>query len=168
MSCRLNLDLTFLSSIKMRETCLHVSKIGIDGLYKAGNYLNYLHFAVDGTAPPMISIFISFTFFRSFNGIYSFKIKMSYFHLASQTIILLTTSLKDDLLSKPNNKNRDFNLESVANKEVVTWYSQRALKMSTCLNIIDQDGCTRPRQSRGKFSIKIPKFMPARVGRLPW
>ena len=45
---------------------------------------------------------------------------MSYFHLASQTIILLTTSLKDDLLSKPNNKNRDFNLESVVNKEVVT------------------------------------------------
>ena len=91
LSWRLNLDLTFLSSIKMRETCLHVSKIGIDGLYKAGNYLNYLHFALDGTAPPMISIFISFPFFRSFSGIYSFKIKMSYFHLASQTIILLTT-----------------------------------------------------------------------------
>ena len=63
ISCKLNLNLTFLSSIKMRKTCLHVSKIGIDGLYKAGNYLNYLHFALDGTAPPMISILISFTFF---------------------------------------------------------------------------------------------------------
>ena len=106
----------------------------------------------NGTAYDFYFHFIYF--FRPFSGIYTFKIIMRFFIWQARRSDY-NWQHKDGLLSKLNNKSRDFNLESVANKEVVTWYSLRALKMSTRLNIIDQNVCTCPHQSRGNIQSRF-------------